>query len=42
LYLTEGGVPGKIIRDLTEEEIKKIKQSADNYLYYVSVYRSSQ
>jgi len=36
------GVPGKIIRDLTEEEIKKIKQSADNYLYYVSVYRSSQ
>jgi len=36
------GVPGKIIRDLTEEEIKKIKHSADNYLYYVSVYRSSQ
>lgn len=33
------GVPGKIIRDLTEEEIKKIRQSAENYLYYVSVYR---
>lgn len=33
------GVPGKIIRELTEEEIGKIKQSADNYLYYVSEYR---
>lgn len=36
------GVPGKIVRDLTEEEIKKIKQSAENYLYYVSMYRSIQ
>ncbi|MGB9696827.1 MAG: gamma carbonic anhydrase family protein [Ignavibacteria bacterium] len=36
------GVPSKIVRDLTEEEIKKIKQSAENYLYYISVYRSTQ
>lgn len=36
------GVPGKIVRDLTEDEIKKIKQSAENYLYYVSMYRSTQ
>ena len=33
------GVPGKIVRDLKEEEIMKIKRSADNYLMYVDVYR---
>lgn len=33
------GVPGKIIRDLTDDEIAKIKQSAENYLYYVSEYK---
>lgn len=33
------GVPGKIIRELTEEEILKLKHGADNYLYYVSEYR---
>lgn len=36
------GVPGKIVRDLTVKEIEKIKQSAENYLYYVSVYRAAQ
>jgi gamma-carbonic anhydrase len=33
------GVPGKIIRDLTNEEIAKIKRGADNYLMYVNNYR---
>lgn len=34
------GVPGKIIRDLTTEEIAKIKRGADNYLMYVNNYRN--
>ena len=33
------GVPGKIIRDLTEEEIETIKQRARNYLMYVNNYK---
>ncbi len=33
------GSPGKIIRDLTEKEIAKIKQSSDNYLMYVRNYK---
>jgi gamma-carbonic anhydrase len=33
------GVPAGIIRDLTDEEIKKIKQGAKNYLKYVEQYR---
>jgi carbonic anhydrase/acetyltransferase-like protein (isoleucine patch superfamily) len=33
------GVPGKIIRDLSGEEIEKIRQSAKNYMMYVSNYR---
>ena len=33
------GVPGKIIRDLTEEEIRKIQKSAENYLMYVNNYK---
>jgi gamma-carbonic anhydrase len=36
------GVPGKIIRDLTEEEIAKIKRSASNYLMYVGTYRNKK
>ncbi len=35
------GVPAKIIRDLTETEIKDIKQSADNYYRYAKVYKTS-
>lgn len=34
------GVPGKIIRDLTGEEMAKIKRGADNYLMYVNNYRN--
>lgn len=34
------GVPGKIIRDLTTEEIAKIKKGSDNYLMYVNNYRN--
>lgn len=33
------GVPGKVIRNLREDEIKKIAQSADNYVMYVEEYR---
>jgi len=35
------GVPGKIIRDLKEEEIREIKHSSDNYLMYVDNYRKN-
>lgn len=33
------GVPGKIIRDLTEEEIEMVKLRARNYLRYVYNYK---
>jgi carbonic anhydrase/acetyltransferase-like protein (isoleucine patch superfamily) len=33
------GVPAKIKRDLTAEEIESIKQSADNYVRNSEVYR---
>jgi carbonic anhydrase/acetyltransferase-like protein (isoleucine patch superfamily) len=36
------GVPGRIIRDLTEEEIAKIKRSSGNYLMYVNTYRNQK
>lgn len=35
------GVPGKIIRELTDEQIEKIKRNADNYIKYVAEFRSS-
>jgi gamma-carbonic anhydrase len=34
-----GGVPAKVLRDLTAEEKSGIAESASNYLYYVSQYR---
>lgn len=34
------GVPGKIIRDLTPDEIEKYSENAVNYLNYVKKYRS--
>lgn len=36
------GVPGKIIRDLTQDEILKIQQNAKNYLMYVNNYKSDK
>jgi gamma-carbonic anhydrase len=33
------GVPGRVIRDLTEEERVKLRESARNYLHYVQQYR---
>ncbi len=33
------GSPGKIIRDLTENEIAKIRKSSENYLMYVQNYK---
>jgi carbonic anhydrase/acetyltransferase-like protein (isoleucine patch superfamily) len=33
------GVPGKIIRNLSQEEIANIKQSAVNYVEYAKEYR---
>ncbi|TAK61616.1 MAG: gamma carbonic anhydrase family protein [Bacteroidetes bacterium] len=33
------GVPGKIIRDLTQDERTMIEESARNYQYYVQQYR---
>lgn len=33
------GVPGKIIRDLSEEEIKRVASTSGNYVKYVSEYR---
>lgn len=33
------GVPAKVIRDLRQDEIEKIKQNAKNYLFYVEQYR---
>ena len=32
-----GGVPGKILRDLKEEEIADIKQSAERYVQYTKI-----
>jgi len=36
------GVPGKIIRDLTQKEIDKIKSMSDHYVEYVKEYRKEQ
>jgi gamma-carbonic anhydrase len=36
------GVPGKIMRDLTQDEIAKIKRSSSNYLMYVNNYRNKK
>jgi len=36
------GVPGKVIRNLSEEEIGKIRQSARNYLMYVKNYKDEE
>jgi carbonic anhydrase/acetyltransferase-like protein (isoleucine patch superfamily) len=33
------GVPGKIIRDLTPEEIKRVTDTTPNYMKYVAQYR---
>jgi carbonic anhydrase/acetyltransferase-like protein (isoleucine patch superfamily) len=33
------GVPGKVMRELTEDERKKLEQSAQNYVNYVAEYR---
>lgn len=33
------GTPGRVIRQLTDEDIARIRQSADNYLAHVSEYR---
>lgn len=38
-YTLSAGVPAKIIRDLKEDEVEKIKQNSKNYLYYISEYR---
>ena len=34
------GVPGKIIRDLTEQEIERVTSTIPNYTKYVSEYRN--
>jgi carbonic anhydrase/acetyltransferase-like protein (isoleucine patch superfamily) len=33
------GVPAKIVRELRDDEIEKIKQNAKNYLFYCEQYR---
>ena len=33
------GVPAKVVRELRDEEIEKIKQNAKNYLFYVEQYK---
>lgn len=33
------GVPGKVVRDLRDDEIEKIRQSARNYMMYVNNYK---
>lgn len=35
------GVPGKVIRDLTSEEIEKVNKNAYNYIKYVAEFRES-
>jgi carbonic anhydrase/acetyltransferase-like protein (isoleucine patch superfamily) len=32
------GRPAKVVRDLTQEELKRLQDSADNYLHYMSWY----
>lgn len=34
------GRPGKVVRPLTDEELKRLEHSADNYLLYSEWYRS--
>ena len=34
------GVPGKIIRDLKQKDIDKLKYMSDHYIEYVKIYRS--
>jgi gamma-carbonic anhydrase len=34
------GVPAKIVRELSTDEMQKLEQSAQNYLQYVATYRS--
>lgn len=34
------GVPAKVVRNLTDDECKKLEQSAQNYVDYVAQYRS--
>jgi carbonic anhydrase/acetyltransferase-like protein (isoleucine patch superfamily) len=36
------GMPGKVIRELKPEEIRKIRVSSDNYLGYVKNYRNKK
>ncbi len=36
------GVPAKVVRDLREEEIKLIEESAENYVRYKNEYLNSQ
>lgn len=33
------GVPARIMRDLKQDEIEKIKQNAKNYLFYIEQYK---
>ena len=35
------GLPGKIVRELSEDEIMKIKQGSINYRMYVKTYRKN-
>jgi gamma-carbonic anhydrase len=35
------GVPGKVVRDLTDEERERLRTSARNYLHYVRQYRAT-
>lgn len=35
------GVPGKIIRDLTPDEIKRVTDTPPNYMKYVANYRKN-
>ena len=37
-----GGVPAKVIRQLTREERRSLEQSAENYVGYVKTYREQQ
>lgn len=34
------GVPAKIVRDLKQEEIERIKQNSENYIFYVDQYKT--
>lgn len=35
------GVPAKVVRDLREDEVERIKQNAKNYLFYVNEYKTN-